>query len=503
MKVLLEMIKSVNLYHYPNSLQVLGKFKPTPNRTTKLYEGIKSGKFTTDEDAAMAVLNCSPKDQVYKNLKGDLRNRVINTLFFIDPKKFKINSKHNQIAIHCDKRWVAAKILLRIGAKNAGIQIAQKVLQEAQKAGIVHMIADIALYLRFHYGTVIGDQKKFEYYNNLFHKYEQIQVWENKAQEYYIKLALSYTKSKAEKSAIHEKAKEFYNKLKEHIEKYKTYNLIYYGGLVKLITHMSINDYQKSLDVCDETLTLLNSNPLFPSLVKATFMLQQLICCIQLKQFEKGEELIEKSMEFLKPGYYNWFKHQELFFLLSTHTRNYQRAYEVLKQTLNTKGFSNLDNNSKEVWKIYELYTKYLISQDKIIVEGGKPKKIYIGKLMNELPSYSQDKRGLNIAILIIQILFYVQRKQYDKAISRIDAIEKYCSRYLKKDNEFRSNCFIKMILQLPVARFHPAAALRKADNYYEKLKGCSIDVAKQAHSIEIIPYEDLWEIAIASLYKR
>jgi len=503
MKVLLEMIKSINLYHYPNSLQVLGKFKPTLNRTTKLYEGIKSGQFTTDEDAARTVLNCSPKDQVYKNLKGNLRNRVINTLFFIDPKKLKINIEYNKVSIHCEKKWTAVKILNGIGAKSAAIEIAKRVLIQAQKAQLVHLCAESASYLSYYHGALIGNQKKFEHYIEIFHKYNEIRACEEKAQEQYTRLALYYIKSKEEKSAIHEKAKSFYKGIEQYVYEYKTYKLIFFGGLMKLITYMSINDYETSIDVCEEILTLLDTNPLFPSAGKATFMHQQLICCIQLKRFEKGEELIEKSMAFLKPGYYNWFKHQELFFLLSTHTRNYQRAYEVLKQTINTKGFSNLDNNSKEIWKIYELYTKYLISQDKIIVEGGKPKKIYIGKLMNELPSYSQDKRGLNIAILVIQILFYVQRKQYDKAISRIDAIEKYCSRYLKKDNDFRSNCFIKMILQLPVARFHPAAALRKADNYYAKLKSCPIDVAKQAHSIEIIPYEDLWEIAIASLNKR
>ncbi len=503
MKLLSEMVKKLEQYQYPNSLQIIGKIKETPTQISRFYEGIRKGNLTSDEVAAQAILNCSSDKQVYKDLKSKLRNRILNTVFFINPKKLKVDSLHNKTAIHCHKRWTAAKILHTIGAINIAVEIANQVLIQARKAEISHLVTDIALYLRFQSGALKGDQKKFEHYNQIFHHHKKIRDWEDKAQEYYIQLALYYVKSKAEKSAIHEKAKSFYEELEDAIYEYKTYKLAYFGGLIKLVIPMSINDYETAAEVCKETITLLDANPLNSSMGKAVFIHQQLICCIQLKRFEEGEALATKALKYLKPGFYNWFKHQELYFLLSTHTKNYQRAYEVLTQTIDTRGYNSLDDNSKEVWRIYDMYTKYLISQGKIDVPKGQEKKVRLGKFLNEVPSYSQDKRGLNIAILIIQILFYVQRKDYDSAISRIKAIEKYCSRYLKRDNDFRNNCFIKMILQLPLAHFHPAAALRKADKLYSRLKSQPIDPGKQAHSIEIIPYEDLWEIAIGSLERR
>ncbi|MEM9991763.1 MAG: hypothetical protein AAF738_08365, partial [Bacteroidota bacterium] len=82
----------------------------------------------------------------------------------------------------------------------------------------------------------------------------------------------------------------------------------------------------------------------------------------------------------------------------------------------------------------------------------------------------------------------------------RIEAIEKYCSRYLRKDDTFRSNCFIKMLLQIPISGFHKAGVIRRSEKYLTRLNSMPIDVANQASEIEIIPYEELWLFAQESL---
>ncbi len=500
MKMILEIVKALNLYQGQNTLKVVGKVNSAPTQISKFYSEIKSGKIDSDEKAAELILGCQPNDQVYKDLKSKLKNRIINTLFFIDPKKFNVDSTHNKNAIHCHKRWIAAKILLGIGAKESGIELAKRVLAQAVRVELSGLIVEITVVLRFQDGAILGDKKKFNHYNALYHKHGKIRTWEDRAQEYYLELALIYVKKKADKSDIHEKAKLYFQELEPYIHEFKTSKLSYYGGMIELITYMSVNDFKTSIEVCKRTLNLLTENPMSSTKGITSFMLQQLICCIQLKLFKEGEELAIKSLALLKPGIFNWFKHQELYFLLSTYTKNYQRAYEVIQQTLNTRGLNALDQNSREIWRIYNMYTKYLIIQGKIETKEEKSKSLRLGKFLNELPTFAQDKRGLNIAILIIQILIYIKRKDYDQAINRMEAIEKYCSRYLKPDNNFRSNCFIKMLLQIPDARFHSVAASRKATKLYEKLKSHPIDIANQAHSIEIIPYEDLWTIVIESL---
>lgn len=106
----------------------------------------------------------------------------------------------------------------------------------------------------------------------------------------------------------------------------------------------------------------------------------------------------------------------------------------------------------------------------------------------------------MNISVLIVQILYAVAEKDYKKSSDRIEGIEKYCSRYLKDESTFRSNCFIKMLLQAPQANFHREATRRKAERYAKQLLTMPLDAANQAHEVEIIPYEQLWEMALESL---
>ena len=100
----------------------------------------------------------------------------------------------------------------------------------------------------------------------------------------------------------------------------------------------------------------------------------------------------------------------------------------------------------------------------------------------------------MNIPILIIQILWLVAKKDYEDARSKIDLLARYHSRYLKKDEMYRTQLFMRMLGQLSKGNFHRVAVQRKARSYHEKLVIHPLAVAQQSWRIEIIPYEHLWD---------
>ena len=122
--------------------------------------------------------------------------------------------------------------------------------------------------------------------------------------------------------------------------------------------------------------------------------------------------------------------------------------------------------------------------------------KFRLGRFLNEMPIFSKDKRGMNIAILSIQILFLIQQKKYGKAIDKFEAIEKYCYRYLHQEETIRSYYFITMLMTIPDSQFHRMGVTRKGKKYLDKLLSVPLEVSSQSHKIEIIPYEDLWQLA-------
>jgi len=121
--------------------------------------------------------------------------------------------------------------------------------------------------------------------------------------------------------------------------------------------------------------------------------------------------------------------------------------------------------------------------------------------LLHEVPIDSKDRAGNKINILIIQILTQVQREQYGALIDRMEALEAYARAYTRNPETKRANLFIKMILQMNKASFHPVATERKTRATLEKLKNTPLGLGQNL-AIEIIPYEVLWE-EVLNLLKR
>jgi hypothetical protein len=56
------------------------------------------------------------------------------------------------------------------------------------------------------------------------------------------------------------------------------------------------------------------------------------------------------------------------------------------------------------------------------------------------------------------------------------------------------------MLLQIPKQNFDRTAVEKNTSKLLDKLKAVLLEKANQTFEIEIIPYEDLWEMALESL---
>ena len=110
----------------------------------------------------------------------------------------------------------------------------------------------------------------------------------------------------------------------------------------------------------------------------------------------------------------------------------------------------------------------------------------------------------MNIPVLVAQMAFLILQQKYEAATERIDALNKYCDRYLKNNNpNFRCNCFIKMLVQIPVSGFHRAGVERRAKKYLEKMKTIEINFNNQAHEVEVLPFETMWIFILDALQNK
>ncbi|HMQ47925.1 MAG TPA: hypothetical protein PKA00_10890 [Saprospiraceae bacterium] len=486
------------------AIELLDTNAKNKSRTLRFYEAISEGQFTTDEEAAAFFFPDTDDSAQYRKLKSRLRKRLINSLFFIDVKQPAYNDRQRAY-YECHKEWAAAKILLGKNAWSSCVDISERILKYAVKYEFTEMTLDILRILWLNYGARVGNVKKFEEYKAQHEIYEQVFIAENKAELLYTELIVHYVNSKSTKENMQEIAVDFFERLKPSLDQFDSYRLHLYGGMIELMIHTIINDYKSTLVTCERIIHFFESKPYSANTPLQAAYYQKLVCHSQLGQFEEGKLAAKKCLDFIEEGSVNWFKYYELYFMLTTHTEQYKAAYQVYQKVTSHKRFSFLHDNVKEIWVIFEAYLHYLYDLDVLKLEDSEShfSKFKLGRFVNDTPIFSKDKRGMNIAILIIQILVLIAQKKYNEAIDRMEAIEKYCNRYLQKPHTIRSYYFIKMVLTIPAASFHKKAVVRRAEPFLKKLTQLPIEVANQTHKIEILPYELLWQLALNTLEEK
>ncbi|MEO1516787.1 MAG: hypothetical protein AAFV95_17330 [Bacteroidota bacterium] len=462
------------------------------------YDKILEGAFRSDLEAAQFFFKTDTNSSSYKNLKRSLRQKLLNTIFFIEPSTAQ--SDYERAYLYCCKNMFAAKILVFLHAHNSGSDLCKRVFAKATEFELTEFIIESSRYLRLHMGTRFGNREKFEEFNELYRTYTKVRAAEHLAEEYYIRLILPKVHRKSTDDDTQSQAEEFYRELRPLMEQYGSPFLHFIGRYLQVIALMSVNNYEETIEVCEQAIQFFDSKPYSYKTPLRVFLHNQLVCYTQLKEYEKGKKVVEKSNLMVRAGTYSWFQNNELNLILALHSCNYQESIVILEHSINHRKFKSMPLVVREQWLIYEAYVYFLVTIGKIQIPDDRKRRFKLGKFLNSIPTYSKDKRGLNIPILIIQILLMIVKKDYERSIDRIDAIEKYCSRYLTDKSNLRSNCFIKMLLQIPISGFHKAGVERRTNKYFQRLLGTPLNISQQPHEVEIIPYEDLWEFVMESL---
>ncbi|HHG84681.1 MAG TPA: hypothetical protein ENJ82_08020 [Bacteroidetes bacterium] len=222
---------------------------------------------------------------------------------------------------------------------------------------------------------------------------------------------------------------------------------------------------------------------------------------LNLGEYENGRHLANRSLNIYPEGSHNWMLFLEYYFLLCMHTGNYAKATEVCLKVVQHPRFEFVDQVRREKWRIFEAFLQYMWQEGESTGAGEMLPQFRFFKFANDLPIFSKDKRGLNIAILVLQILFLLDRKDFDGIIQRAEALKVYSSRYLKQDVNFRSNCFLKMVLLMEKKDFNYERTRKISDKYFSKLKSCRFHYSRGSMAtLEVIPYEELWETILEKL---
>ncbi len=471
--------------------------KDSESRYTELYRLIKDGTIKTDEDAVKHFYGAkaTPNEGKYRVFKNEFKNRLLNTLYFIDTHN-PIFTDFQTAFYAAQHQWGAINLLYRRNIFIAANSLAERLLTDCIKYEFTDLCVLILEKLKGLYARQIGDKKKYQDFKNQFWHYKAVWEAEHLAMEAFDEIRIDYVKSAAFRPETSVRAQESLDKLEPLRQKYDSFTFIYYYFCVKEAIYSAKHDWKGVIIVCDETLALFEDKPFTMKNYMATIKNQKIIALLMLKRYEDCQITLKEALELQELGNFNWFKTMEKKVLLMFHTAHYTEGVETYKQVLDLKEYKNLQGHSAEIWKLFEANFYLLTSMG--ILEKSKNTtfgKFRLNKFLNDIPNFGNDKKGMNIPVLVMQITLMITEKMHDSLIDRIETIEKYLVRNVPKSDiaNYRSNQMIKILMEIPKSGFMRKILERTTKKLLKDLKSVPFDLRETGYKVEVMPYDVMW----------
>ncbi len=499
MKELKELVAVVTR-NKTKAISIIGNGQNSTAKLQVFYDLIASGEVSSDEEAFQKLYPGKKSKNSFYKLKHKLKKRLYNTAILVDAKKSKFSSR-KEAFLECQFLLAVANKLNALNARINMLEVCEKVLKigaqydfTAERIMAAKQMINVLI--------VLGDEKRVTELMDLVDDLSELQEKENLAHTCWGRIQILYVKDRSLKTEVHDLIKSFLQKLNARKTKLSSSELTFHVSWLEMAAHLTNNDYPKALKAAERGLQRVliekekhNKSSLY------SFRISIVACCIPLKKFARGQEVLQALEADITEGHFNWFKTKEMFFILLLHTRQYAEAAALHQKMTAHKSYKKQPGYLREIWMIYGAYLRILANAGRIPLTGKqKSSPFRIRRYLNDLPTYSKDKRGQNVPILVSHILLQLQQGKLDAVDDRLEALDKYRGRYTGVEKNFRGNVFLHMLKVLPKADFDREVVERKTHKLRHLLSSVPIDVTSQGYDQEVLPYEDTWDLILEAL---
>lgn len=361
--------------------------------------------------------------------------------------------------------------------------------KKAKKYLFNKLAGEFATFLQ-HYYYVVGQNEKLGakftefalYYNELAY-YEKIVKLKFSS----ISFALNRTKSP---DLI------LVTRLKEICDELKGY-LIYDSAEIWIRTYLLLNAY--ATHQSDFNLIIKQSHEVIEFLnkkgIERTFPFYKdfAVAYIQTGDYDAAVVAINKAIDGIKKGTSSWSVFVYYRVIIELHRKNYQKAYEIYQEAENKRYIKkDLNKVIYETWYFVKGYIKFLILAGKVEAESHQFK---IGHFLNSIIVFNKDKSGHKINTLILKIILRLDSENgRENIIKERSAIKKYSEENFEQGS--RARIVFRRLLHIVPGDFNAEIVQEKVTKNVEPLpplKGYNPD-------LEMLPYEDLWEMVLEVL---
>ncbi len=498
MKDLQELVSVINR-NKTKSISILEPGREGNTKLHQLYQLLERGKEVTDASAFAHLYPGQSKKAAYYKLKHELRERLYNTAFFVDTKQAKFSSR-KQALLECHNLLSLGTIMNNLQARENALLLFEQVLAigmewdfTAEKTIVITKLLNLYV--------LSGDTKEINRLTALQGPLIRLYQKETLASLYWTRVSMHYVREHSLRQDLSGQIGEYLNDLEQMPAEGTSLVLLTTEAMLRMARPMSENDFAAAARIAEEQLEKLKNYRVMDGLGVFSLSINLLACYIALRNLQAGRAIADALEEYLEENTYNWYKVVEMRVLLNLHLGDYRRAAELLYDATGRPSFELLPELSRETWQVYKAHI-YIIGQSGKLENFPLTKHapFRLQRYLNEVPTLAKDKRGMNVPILISQIMILLQTGHLEELDSRFEALKKYRTRYLEKQRDRRAWLFIEMLLRLPVAGFRSKEVTKCTAGLLDDLVAAPLSLVGQPYDREVLPYELSWELVVGYL---
>ncbi|NJO87100.1 MAG: hypothetical protein HC821_03545 [Lewinella sp.] len=277
--------------------------------------------------------------------------------------------------------------------------------------------------------------------------------------------------------------------------------MYFFFGLVQVIRLLNRQDYNEAIKLCWFYSEKLSKKSYSPRSYIRAFLIQIVTATLRYENFDEGKRAIQEYLKIVDEGDTPWFRIHLYYVYLCLQSEQFKLAINTLNTILGHSKFRRLPAIDRERWLILRAYIYWLTTTGLVKTDNEKLKVFRVNKFANEMTQFNRDRQGMNITILVIQVLFLMQQKRYEDARQKIQSLSYQVTQQLRRTAGLeRTYYFACIVLQLSKANFNRIAFERKAARYLQSLASFPRSNDPQAFEVEVIRYDLLYHYIYQSL---
>jgi uncharacterized protein YukE len=431
-----------------------------------------------------------------QRLQARVQHKLLNQLYFLDNSdpRFVVARKYE---LECFALLHKARILYAEGEYTLSERLLLRVMRLAKEGDFTQYALQCARLLR----TMYTENRQRQRYKNItkqLTKLQQIVTWEDEAERIYSDTQLALAQTVKTRHAVLASLPDFLAQLEVLNRKAKTYNTFYFFYRLRLAYEELNGNYLEIIRITTAAAKRLREGRLNVRRFDKRFNhFMSVYAHLRGRQAVQGMKLAENYARDFHPSSSNWLYFQEHYFLLALHAEQYARAQQILLTTRRNPTYLKQREAALQRWDIYRAYADFVQPPPRMAMS----RRLHMAQWVLAVPEYSRDKRGYNVAILVLQLLHFLRERDLDAVLVRVERLRKYQQRHLREAGDVRSRLFLRLLFITVERNFDPVESAERGKKLLQQMKDAPPPGEAYAE-VEIIPYEHLWVLTLGILRK-